>query len=236
MTRLDALDAHVKALWTELLADPAVLGFLTGPAIRDRRSYAIYLTQAYHYTRHTPLNQAKVALRPGIPDSYRRFCLKHADEEVGHENMALHDLRALGVAADPASFPMLPETEQKIAYLYWCAEHANPVSRLGYSFWAEDSYGPGGSVLAAMKAGMRLSDAETSFFTAHQHIDEGHALDVRHALEVACRTDADWEAVARAAEQSIRLTFRMLAAELRAAQALLAGEPGPFAFLAEIPS
>src|SRR5690606_10883625 len=122
----------------------------------------------------------------------------------------------------------------KIAYLYWLAEHANPAARLGYSFWAEDSYAPGGPVLAAMKAGMNLTDAETTFFTAHADIDAGHVLDVRRVLGVACRTEADWRAVDRAMEGSIRLTFAMLEAEMAVAEDLIAGRPTAFDFLADL--
>ncbi|MBX2801426.1 MAG: iron-containing redox enzyme family protein [Myxococcales bacterium] len=228
---LDALDAHVKGLWKELLARPAVATFLTGPAIRDRRSYAIYLTQAYHYTSHTPRNQGLVAVRPDLPVAYRKFCLSHAEEEVGHELMALHDLRALGVTADPSAFPLLPATEMKIAYLYWIAQHGNPVARLGYSFWAENSYGPGGPFLEGMRQSMGLTAAQTTFFDAHADIDAKHGDDVRRVLVKACRTPEDWEAVHRAAQITMRTSFDMLEQELQHASALIAGEPSPFAFL-----
>lgn len=232
---LSMLDTHLKSLWSELLGRPEVATFLSSSALQDRRSYAVYLTQAYHYTSHTPVNQARVALRDGLHPNYRKFCLRHAEEEVGHELMALHDLRALGVQEDPSAFPMLPGTEQKIAYLYWLAEHANPVSRLGYSFWAEDSYGPGGPVLTAMKAGMGLTDAQTTFFTAHADIDDGHVRDVRKVLGIACRCDADWEAVRRAMEQSLRLTFAMLLQEVAVVGKLRDGQATAFDFLADLP-
>lgn len=228
---IEALDDHLKALWKELLMAPEVAGFLTGPAIRDRRSYALHLTQVYHYTIHTPLNQARVALRDGLSPKYRRFCLDHAAEEVGHERMALHDLRAMGIDTAPEDFPLLPATEQKIAYLYWISEHAHPASRLGYSFWAEDSYGAGGPYLQAMKAAMGLSDHQTTFFTSHAAIDTKHVLDVRKALTAACTTDEAWTAVHRAMEQSIRLTFQLLKDEVALLEDILAGRPTAFTFL-----
>jgi hypothetical protein len=53
----------------------------------------------------------------------------------------MHDLLSLGVDKSTLEIPTPhPNTEVFIAYLYWISINGNPLQRLGYSFWAEDSY------------------------------------------------------------------------------------------------
>ena len=153
---LEALDATISATWAELLSQPLATTFLTSPASADRRMLALYFIQAYHYTSHTARNQAAVGVSTRTTNvHYLRYVFEHALEETGHELMALHDLRALGLPIeDPATDlpPPLPETEVLIAYLYYVANHGNPVQRLGYSYWAETAYGVGQSFLEGITA------------------------------------------------------------------------------------
>ncbi len=59
----------------------------------DKRLYGIYLTETFHYTFHNSRNQAMVAARKDTMNiNYMKYCLKHANEEAGHEMMAFHDL------------------------------------------------------------------------------------------------------------------------------------------------
>jgi len=64
----------------------------------DRSLYRLVMVQIYHYTRHNSINQA-VAAFGAVPEQIGllRFAYTHAREELGHENMVLHDLRAVGL-------------------------------------------------------------------------------------------------------------------------------------------
>lgn len=233
--RLDALDRLVRETFQRELRRPFVLGFLQSPVSADRRMYALYLTQVYGYTSHVARNQALVGLRGDNTDTrYQRFCFEHALEETGHELMALHDLRALGVPIEDPRVdlpPPLPATEQLIAWLYWVSGHARPVARMGFSYWAERAYPYGEGFLTAVQARMQLDRSVMSFWYAHRSLDDKHADDVERALVQACRSDADWDAVERTARVTIRLSFDMIEEAVGECERLIAGEPSSYAFL-----
>ncbi len=234
---LAKLDARVRAMWTELLQRPAAGRFLTSGAASDRRAYAMYLIGAYHYTRHTPRNQALVGANPRNTDpKYMQYCFEHAQEETGHELMALHDLKALGVKLDDPERDLpgpMPSGELLVAWLYWVAQYGNPVSRLGYSFWAERAYPHGSPFLSAIEKGMGLQRSQMTFFYVHAELDHKHADDVARTLVNACRTPEDWAAVTRTAEVTMRLTFQMLEEAFAEYERLRAGEDSPFSFLTD---
>jgi len=235
---LEALDALLEHTWAELLSRPVAANFLTSPASADRRMLALYLIQAYHYASHTSRNQAAVGVSMRTSNvHYLKYVYEHALEEVGHELMALHDLRALGVAIEDPARDMpapLPETEVLIAYLYYVANFGNPVQRLGYSYWAESAYGVGQSFLDGITARMNLGREQLTFFHVHADIDAKHANDVEKALLKACETPADWKAVRRAAETSLRLNWAMIEAEFAEWEKLEAGEPSDYTLLNQL--
>jgi thiaminase len=179
----------------------------------DRELYRITMTQIYHYTRHNSLNQAVAAFRAD-PDQIGllRFVYGHADEELGHEKMVLHDLRAIGLlgADEGIDEEPLPAVDALINYLYGIALRDGPVARLGYSYWAESVYGYIAPVLLQARASLGLTDQEMAFFVAHAEIDSKHAAEVRQAISKAVRTQAEAEAVHRVAVTSLWLTISVL--------------------------
>src|SRR5262245_46852938 len=137
----DHLDRSVEREWSRIIEESPFFRAIRG-GLTDRRFIGLHLLEMYQITRHTPIHQALVIRDLGTPTSstiqYTRYCLKHALEEVGHEQMAVHDLRSLGFVAEAEHFPPpLPETEALISYLYRLATTGNPLKRLGYTYWAE---------------------------------------------------------------------------------------------------
>jgi hypothetical protein len=201
---VDELWAHAvgSEFWQHVLAH----GF-------DRDLYSITMTQIYHYTRHNSLNQAAAAFGAD-PDEIGllRFVYGHADEELGHEKMVLHDLRAIGLLGpdDSIGEPPLPATDALINYLYSIALREGPVARLGYSYWAESVYGYIAPMLLEARRSLQLTDQEMAFFVAHAEIDSKHAAEVRQAIEKSVRTDAQAEAVHRVAVTTLWLTISVL--------------------------
>lgn len=167
-SNLFRLKGIIAEKWQEILQQPQALQFSKSLMGKDRRVYALYLTQVYHYAWHTARNQALVAVNPNTKDlRYIQFCLEHALEETGHELMALHDLRSMGIVInDPEKEmpPAMPPTQLLIAYLYRVAQHGNPVQRLGYSFWAETSYDYIGGFVDTMGENMELNKRQMTFF------------------------------------------------------------------------
>ena len=185
--------------------------FMT-PGMVDKRYYAIYMTETYHYTFHNARNQALVATRKeNININYMKFCLKHAMEEAGHEMMALHDLKSLqNINITPAELPEpLNATKALIAYLYYVAEYENPVARLGYSFWAERIYSYIKPMLDVIQHGMKVDKKSMTFFIEHADIDADHAVQVDNAIKQFAKTEEDWKAINSCMLTTLSLTKAM---------------------------
>ena len=228
----EALDARMRETWDAILGQSPLIRTVKG-GCDDRRLYALYLIETFQYTRHNAQNQALVGVRltPGHT-TYLQFCLRHAAEEAGHEQMALHDLKAIGV--DPAPVTTLapmPSTEVLVAYLYWVSIQGNPVQRLGYSYWAENSYHYIGPVLKAIQTQMKLDPKQMTFFVEHATIDTRHAEQVKQMIARGARSEQDWQDIGRVLEISLRLTGNILTDVQREYERLQAGAPSPYAFL-----
>lgn len=178
----------------------------------DKRLYGIYLTETYHYTFHNSRNQALVATRKEAMNiNYIKYCLKHANEEAGHEMMAFHDLKNLGFEVSINDLPKpLCSTDALIAYLYYVSEYGNPVARLGYSFWAERSYEYIQPLLNLLSDSLNIEKKSMTFFNEHSEIDEQHAIDVENAIAKYAKNEADWQDIEDCMVNSLLLTSRML--------------------------
>lgn len=228
---VQGLRARITAEWDRLLSGSAFAELVVNGDY-DRRLYALYLIETFHYTRENPRHQALVGTRPGVDPGYARFCFKHAAEEVGHEMMAVHDLRSLGhdVTAD-AFPPPLDETDVLNAYLYRASTVGNPLARVGYSFWAESAYDHIGPLLAAAQPKLQLEDKNLTFLVAHARIDADHAEEVDDVLQRFARTPEDWEAVRQVMVTSLRLTVDMLDAVAREYELVVEGRSTRTQFL-----
>ncbi len=234
-SKFQELEQAIAKKWQTFLEQPQALQFINSLMGKDRRIYALYLTQVYHYAFHTARNQALVAVNPENRNiHYMQFCLEHALEETGHELMALHDLRAIGVdIQDPEAEmpPTLTPTKLLIAYLYWISQTGNPVQRLGYSFWAERSYSYIKNFMDNLRSSMALNRADMTFFYSHSAIDDKHAKDVEDILMKVCNTEEDWAAVSEAAIITLDLTHQIIKAVLDEYAKLVRSESSNFELL-----
>jgi pyrroloquinoline quinone (PQQ) biosynthesis protein C len=230
--RLAALDHKLKTLWEGLFARSRLIKAAQEGRI-DRQLYAIYLLETYQYTLHNSRNQALVGVRAlDVSIPYLKFCFEHASEETGHEHMALHDLRALGLPREAVVIPPpLPMTEALIAYLYWVSGTGNPLRRLGYSFWAESSYDYIMPLIGGVKDKLGLTPAQMTFFIAHSKIDEDHAEQVRRMVAENCKTERDWRDVEHVLETSLRLMGAMMEDVYAEYERLQKGQSPNYAFL-----
>jgi thiaminase len=230
--RFATLDTKLGKAWDELLHNSRfIAGIYAGDF--DARLFGIYMLETYHYTAHNARNQAIAGARAfDRSPHYLKFCFEHAQEETGHEFMALHDLGTLGFDKDTFPIPEpLPATEVLIAYLYWISEHGNTVQRLGYSYWAENCYGYIAPIVQQVQSHLGLKNSQLTFFTAHATIDTVHAREVLEVVDSHCATEADWQAVERVMLTSLRLMGDVLEAVWQAFQELRTSQPSPYAFL-----
>ncbi len=229
MQKLIKLKETLKQEWETLLANSTfVKAIRTGDY--DPRLYAIYMVETYHYTLHNARNQALVGVRAmDISPQYLNFCFHHAAEEAGHELMAIHDLKRMGYSIDIHSLPTpLMATEQLVAYVYWVSLQGNPLQRLGYSFWAETSYGYVNPLIYSIKEKLKLSDDQMTFFIAHSDIDTKHAEEVERMIMNQAKTEADWESIERVMKQTLRLTGLILEDVMKEYMAVASGKSHRF--------
>lgn len=229
---LETLKETLDNSWDNILAQSSfVQGITTGNF--DDRLYAMYLVETCHYTVHNPRHQALVGVRaedhgPG----YQRYCFQHAEEETGHELMALHDMMSLGLEEGTFALPPpLPDTEILIAYLYWISGQGNPLQRLGYSFWAEQSYSYIAPLIQKIQVTLGLTASQMTFLTAHAQIDVTHAKEVTDMVVQQCKTEQDWCDIERVMVTSLDLTSRMMDLVYREYEKLRDGENSPYTFL-----
>lgn len=236
MNKLHELEALIQSSWKEAMTQPRIANFADTAAANDRRIIAIYLIQVYHYAFHTARNQALVGVNLANTNTqYMQFCFEHALEETGHELMAIHDLKTIGIDfEDPAHIPNpLPSTELLVAYLYYVATQGNPVQRLGYSYWSETSYSFIRAFMDLLMHSMDLEKSQMTFFYSHSHIDDKHAKDVAEILVKVCKTDEDWDAVKKVAKITLDLTNRMFEETFEEFLKLTKGEPSSYGFINE---
>ena len=210
--KLNQLRGVMDNTWREIFSQSKWVNAIeTGDY--DIRLYALYLIETYHYTLHNARNQAMVATNQQTTNiQYMRFCLKHAYEEVGHEMMAFHDLKTLGLnLSTPSELPdPLMATDIFVAYVYWASQYGNVNKRMGYSYWAESSYGYVEPIVKKMQNKLGLANHQMTFFTAHVEIDVKHAEDVERAIRLQAKTDEDWCEIEKVMTTSLKLTAGIL--------------------------
>ena len=232
---LAKLDQLIKEKFDRYLSQPDIMQFLIQFAGADKRPYATFLTQVYHYTFHTARNQALVGVNlSNTHIKYMKFCFEHALEETGHELMALHDLKAMGLPINDVESdmpPILPATELLVSYLYWVSIQGNPIQRLGFSYWAERSYGVVGQVVESMAETLKLDKKQMTFYFNHSDIDDKHAKDVENILIITCKTKEDWKAVNKVASTTIDVSLEMMSQCIEAYKTLASGEESDLSIL-----
>ena len=207
------LDAMIEGTWAHVAATSDFWRHATTEGVSPEL-YRDLMVQVFHYTRFNSMNQAMTVVQ-ARPDqrALLRFAYRHADEELGHEMLVVHDLRAIGLidrTDDLTTFPKAPATDALVNYLAGLAMTEGAVARLGYSYWAEDVYGHIAPLLAAVQQSLQLTERQMTFFVAHSDIDEAHGAEVRRVITKVARTPEDHEAIFRVAETSLWLTTQLM--------------------------
>ena len=159
-------ELHAIALISDCLA-----GRVTLP------QYVAFLTEAYHHVKHTvPLLEAS---RAGIGEerTVLRAALGHyIEDEHGHEEWILDDLRACGADADAVrSGSPGPATEIMVAYVYDYIARVNPVGMLGMVHVLEGTSNALATRAArALGTALALPTGAFSYLTSHGELDREH--------------------------------------------------------------
>ena len=188
-----------------LLATPIIEGALRGQV--SLPSYLAFLREAYHHVRHTvPLLRATKAALPARNAWLREPLDEYIEEEAGHDEWILDDIRAAGGDAEAVRHGLPGHaTEVMVAYAYDTIARGNPLGFFGMVHVLE-----GTSVSLALLAADAIQKPLSLPDSAFRYLRSHGTLDVQHTAHFARLMDRvddarDQAAITHAARAFFRL-------------------------------
>jgi len=205
MTFYDELLAATEQQRKEFLRIPFLVDGVAGRL--QLPSYVAFLTQAYYHVKQTvPLFRMCGERLPARLDWLRVAVAAYIDEEQGHDEWILNDIRACGGEAEVVRQGRPNEaTEVMIAYAFDTVHRLNPVGLFGMVLVLE-----GTSVNLATRAAEALAAALTlpreafSYLLSHGSLDQEHIVFFRQLMNRLTEPQ-DQEAVVHCARVVYRL-------------------------------
>ena len=167
-----------------LMCVPIIQGCLRGEV--SLPSYRAFLREAFHHVRHTvPLLAACKAALPERLAWLRGPLDEYIDEERGHDEWILNDIRACGCDAEAVRRGAPGHAaEVMVAYAYDTIARRNPLGFFGMVHVLE-----GSSVALALLAAeqiqkaLGLPDAAFSYLRSHGTLDQEHAAHFERLMD-----------------------------------------------------
>lgn len=175
MTVYEQLLAATEAERNELQSLPIIRAGASGQV--SLAAYIAFLTEAYHHVKHTtPLLMACGARLPEKYEWLRTAVAEYIEEEVGHQEWILNDIKACGGDAEAVrNGKPRAATELMVAYAYDTITRINPVGFFGMVLVLE-----GTSVALATHAGKALQQSLNLGNKAFSYLNSHGSLDVSH--------------------------------------------------------
>lgn len=237
-TELEKLDLLIAHVWQQIFASTEAKEFIETFMGKDKRVYALYMCQVYHYAYYAARNLGLAGANTSNKETWlMHHFFEHAMEETGHELMAAKDLLALGVSLkkDFSNMPPpLPETEVLVAYVRHLSTGSEPYKSLGYHYWIEQPYAHILPFMQILKSNMSLTDKQMTFYIQHMEIDKKHGADMQKILKRICTTPEHWENIREVTQTSLELTHKMLTGVIREYKILTEGKKSAYAILNQI--
>ncbi|MGD2118301.1 MAG: iron-containing redox enzyme family protein [Chromatiales bacterium] len=170
-------------------------------------SYLAFLGQAYHHVKHTtPLLMACGSRVPADMEWLRDAMAHYIDEEVGHQEWILNDIRECGGDAEAIRHgkPDLP-AELMCAYAYDLIQRRNPVGFLGMVLVLEGtSISLASTAATNLQANLNLPARAFSYLSSHGALDVSH-MEFYRGLVNRLEKPQDREMVIHSAKAFYRL-------------------------------
>ncbi|MEH6582988.1 MAG: iron-containing redox enzyme family protein [Halioglobus sp.] len=175
MSFFNTLEKSTQAERERLLDRSLVDDALGGRMGRDQ--YVAFLCQAYHHVKHTvPLLMAAGSRLPEEKEWLRVALAEYVEEEMGHQEWILNDIRSCGYDAEKARHSVPNRaTEVMVAYAYHVIDRVNPVGFFGMVHVLE-----GTSVTVADQAASCIAKSTGLPGKAFSYLSSHGALDVEH--------------------------------------------------------
>lgn len=175
MAFFDQLCNATAAEQQYLLSAPAITDTFAGKISLTR--YTAFLTQAYHHVKHTvPLLMAAGARLTDRDEWLRKAIVEYIDEEYGHHEWILNDLKACGADAEAIRYSQ-PHftTELMVSYVYDQINRVHPASFFGMVHVLEGtSVAMATQAAGEIKSALGLPPKAFSYLTSHGSLDQEH--------------------------------------------------------------
>lgn len=169
------LQQATQAEQARLQAIPIINAALQGQVTRAQ--YVAFLTQAYHHVKHTvPLLMACGARLDGDKEWLRTDIAHYIEEEIGHQEWILNDIRACGGNSEAVRHGMpSAQTELMVSYAYDTIARVNPLGFFGMVFVLEGTSTQLATQAAAkIQAALALPQQAFTYLTSHGALDLEH--------------------------------------------------------------
>lgn len=184
MSNYERLMAETRREREAFLAIPLVQHAVTAGASKEM--YLSFLAEAYHHVKHTfPLLALTASLTKDA--HYRKVLADYMEEEFGHEDWILDDIRKMGgdAKAVAAAKPRLP-CRVMVAHTYYSIQWESPYAMLGMVHVLE-----GLSVLLADKlANVLQSKLAAPSGGGFSYLRTHGSLDIEHTRMFASLIDS----------------------------------------------
>jgi hypothetical protein len=175
MTNYENLLAATEAERNELQSLPIIQAGAAGQVSLE--AYIAFLTEAYHHVKHTtPLLMSCGGKLPGKYEWLRTAVAEYIEEEVGHQEWILNDIKASGGDAEAVrnGKPRVA-TELMVSYAYDTIARVNPVGFFGMVLVLEGtSVALASYVGKTLQLSLDLGDDAFSYLNSHGSLDVGH--------------------------------------------------------------
>lgn len=193
-----------------LLSAPIIEACRTGDI--NKEMYIAFLRQAYYHVRHTvPLLMATGGKLPQDYEWVRGAIAEYIDEEYGHQEWILNDIRACGGDAEAVRTgqPGL-SIELMVAFLYDQISRSNPMGFFGMVQVLEGtSVAIALNVAEQLKKGLSLPLNAMSYLSSHGALDQEHLRFFKSLMDKVEKPE-DQQAIIHSAKVVYRLYGSML--------------------------
>lgn len=190
-------------------------------------SYLAFLAQAYHHVKHTaPIFMAAGARLPQSAGKERRALAEYIEEEIGHDEWILNDIRACGGDAEAVRHGQ-PNwgCELMVSFVYDTVNRHEPMGAFGMVHVLEGTSIQAATPAAeAIREGLGLGPEAVTYLSSHGSLDIEH-----YEFFIGLMNEVTDAAIQDAIIHSARMCFRLYTAmfdelplSLRSAEAAVA--------------
>lgn len=153
----------------------------------NRVYYAEFLAQSYYQTSQTPRLEALAISQCSAKSNFFPLFLESFQGELGHESLALQDLKSLGYSIE--SFPELPATSSFYHSIFYFMNYESSLSILGYKIPLEGFACLDSQKLFYEKMLGLYGESSTSFLKVHDSEDVSHYKQGLEMLQMCASKD-----------------------------------------------